>query len=163
MSTSSQFEKSFVLQKLCSETAFTPRTWCIFILLLGINMVLRWCYVVLTMEQSRNNYVINICFTYNTYWWLSDYRPYYVEKTTYPSSWEHGASSCRGKLSLRCWAFAWLNCLRKWRRGWHYVRSNAKIVKYLFFVTSLPKRGGYNSSLNFRYKASDSYDFGTRG
>ena len=32
-----------------------------------INMVLRWRYVVLSMEQSRNNYVINVCFTYNTY------------------------------------------------------------------------------------------------
>ena len=30
-------------------------------------MVIRWRYVVVFMEQSRNNYVINVCFTYNTY------------------------------------------------------------------------------------------------
>ena len=35
---------------------------------------LRWRYVVLSIDQSRNNYVINVCLTYNTYllmtWWL---------------------------------------------------------------------------------------------
>ena len=45
--------------------------------------------------------------TIHIYWWLSDY--YYIEKTTQPPSGGPGASSCRGKLSLRCWAFAWLN------------------------------------------------------
>ena len=30
-------------------------------------------------------------------------------KTTYPPSGVPSASSCRGKLSLRCWASAWLN------------------------------------------------------
>ena len=40
-------------------------------------------------------------------WSLSDY--YYIEKTTYPPPGEPSASSCRGKFSLHCWAFAWLN------------------------------------------------------
>ena len=35
--------------------------------------------------------------------------PLYIEKSVYPPSGEPSASSCRGKLSLRCWAFAWLN------------------------------------------------------
>ena len=45
--------------------------------------------------------------TIHIYWSLSDY--YYTEKTTYPPSGEPSASSCRGKLSLRCWAFSLLN------------------------------------------------------
>ena len=32
-----------------------------------------------------------------------------------------------------------------------------------FFVICLPRRGGYYPSLDFCYKASDSYDFGTGG
>ena len=56
-----------VLQRLCSEAALSPGTWCILVLHFGLNMVLRWPYVILSMEQSMNNYFIKVCFTYNTY------------------------------------------------------------------------------------------------
>ena len=71
-------------------------------------MVLRWRYVVLSMEQSRNNYVINVCFTSKTYllmaFWLLPHR-----KNNIATLWRTWVIIVLGKLSLCCWAFAWLN------------------------------------------------------
>ena len=49
-----------------------------------------------------------VCFTYNRYllmtlWLLLN------RKNNIAALWRTGTSSCLGKLSLRCWAFAWLN------------------------------------------------------
>ena len=62
------------------------------------------------------------------YWWLSDYYMYYIEKAT----------SCRGKLSPRCMLSPCMTkWLCKWRRGWRYVRSNAKNAKSLIITALL--------------------------
>ena len=68
----------------------------------------QWASFVSATSASR---VVHI------YWSLSDY--YFIEKTTYPPSVEPSASSsCRGKLSLRCWAFVCLNdCARDCANG----------------------------------------------
>ena len=75
-STSSQFEQSFSLTKALPRLMmhFGSTSWS--------NLVLWWRYVVLSMEEYGNNYVINVCFTYST--WLSDY--YYIQITTLPPS-----------------------------------------------------------------------------
>ena len=93
-------------------------------------MVLRWHHVVLSMEQSRNNYVSKVCFTYNTYllmtFWLLLHR-----KNSIAALWRTWRIIV-GKLSLRYWAFA------RWRRGWRYVRANAKNAKSIMFRNSVP-------------------------
>ena len=43
------------------------------------------------------------------------------------------------------------------------LTTNNPRLPEAFFVTRLSKGGGYHLSLDFRYKESDSYDFGTRG
>ena len=59
------------------------------------------------------------------YWSLSDY--YNIEKTTYPPSGEPSASSCPGKLSLRYWAFAWLNdCANGDEADFTFVQTHTK-------------------------------------
>ena len=76
--------------------------------------------------------------TVHIYWWLSDY--YYIEKTTYPPSGEIGASSCRrGKLSFRCWAFAWLNdCANGDEANVTFVQTQkTQSLYYLTYTTFL--------------------------
>ena len=71
--------------------------------------------------------------TIHIYWWLSDYYMYYIEKTTYPPSGEPGASSCRDKLSLRCWAFAWLNdCANGDEADVTFVQTRKTQSRYYF-------------------------------
>ena len=44
-----------------------------------------------------------------------------------------------------------------------YVTMINRRLTEAFFATHLPKGGGYHPSLDFGCKASDFYDFGTRG
>ena len=73
------------------------------------DLVLWWCYVVFIYGVIKEWFMLSTyaSHTINIYWSLSDY--YYIEKTTYLPSGEPSALSCRGKLLLRCWAFAWQN------------------------------------------------------
>ena len=129
MSTSSQFEQSLVLQRLCSEAALSPGTWCISVLHIGLNMVFKWWYVILSMEQSRNNnYVINVCFTYNTYllmtFWVQLHR-----KNNIAAHWWTWRIIVSGQIVASLLSLCMTKWPFKWRRGWRYVHSNAKKCK----------------------------------
>ena len=121
-----------VSQRLCSKAALSPGTWCTLVLHLGLNMVLRWRYVVLSMERSRNNYVINVCFLYNTYllvtFWLLLHR-----KNNKAALWRTWRIIVSGQIVSSLLSLCMTKWLRKWRRGWRYVRSNTKNAKSLMF------------------------------
>ena len=114
------------------QAALSPGKWCILVLNLGLDIIVIWHYVVSSMDHSWNNYVMNVCFTYNIYWSLSDY--YCIEKTTLPPSCWPGSSSCRGILSLRCRAFAWLNdCANSDEADVMFVQTRKTQSLYYFY------------------------------
>ena len=98
------------------------------------KMVVRWRYADLSMELSRNVCVKNASFTYTTWllmtWWLLLHWKNDIAAlwscSSKPSASLLGKHVVASLLSL-CMA-KWL---RKWRRGWLYVRSNTKNAKSL--------------------------------
>ena len=134
------------------KAALHPSTWCILVLHLGLNMVVWWRYVVLSMEESGNNYVINVCFTYNTYLLVTFWLLLHRKKTTLPPSCWPSSSSCWGKLSLCCWAFTWLNdCANDDEAEVTFVQTR-KMQSLYYHITSLLKV--YKLLLHFIHKES---------
>ena len=77
-----------------------------------MNMVLRWRYVVLSMEQSRNNYVINVCFSYNTYL-LMTFCLLLLRKINIAALWRTWHIIVSGQIVALLLSFCMTNWLRK--------------------------------------------------
>ena len=93
-----------------------------------------------------NHKIIMYCMcasrTVHIYWWLSDY--YSIEKTVYPPS-GHALVDLMhlvlGQIVASLLSLCMAKWLRKWRRGWLYVRSKKKKktrrLKWLFKTTHI--------------------------
>ena len=82
-----------------------------------------------------NDYVINVCFTYNTYllmtFWLLLHK-----KNNISSLWGTWCIIMLGQIAASLLSLCMTKWLRKWRRGWRYVRSNTKNAKSLLTIFS---------------------------
>ena len=93
------------------------------------KMVVRWCYANLFMEWSRDICVLNAWSTYATYlsmtrWLLLHWKNDIA--ALWSCSGRPGASLLGQDVVASLLSLCMAKWLRKWWRGWLYVRSNTK-------------------------------------
>ena len=93
-------------------------------------MVFRWRYVVFYLWSNQGIIMLSTYAsrTVHLCWWLSDY--YYMEKTT-SALWGTWHIIMSRQIAASLLSLCMTKWLRKWRRGWCYVRSNTKNAKSL--------------------------------
>ena len=103
-------------------------------------MVVSWRYANLSTELSWKFCVATARpRTLRGYWWLSDY--YSIKKNGISALWSRsgkaGASLLGQDVVASLLSLCMAKWLRKWRRGWLYVRSNTKNAKSLMSLAKL--------------------------